>query len=54
MIDVTNFVLCLIMMFSKSNNGKQREMLPTILNQSPLGQTVNVTFAAVTLSKGHM
>lgn len=42
------------MIFSKSNNGKQKEMLPTILNQSPLGQTVNVTFAVVTLSKGYM
>ena len=29
-------------------------MLPTILNQSPLGQAVNVTFAGDTLSKGYM
>lgn len=54
MIDVTNFIFCLVMIFSKSNNGKQREMLPTILNQSPLGQAVNVTFAGDTLSKGYV
>ena len=52
MLPISPFFLACYDFFSKPNNGKQREMLSTILNQSPLGPAVNVTFAVVTLSKG--